>query len=89
MTAIQQALLGEVTPSLRAVTVSYELSQIHFECYFDGEISETEVEAMNCVDTELTAVFPATHTITHALYRRDYPELIPKEKIWVYYRKEI
>jgi hypothetical protein len=40
--AIQQALLGEVTANLRAVTVNYAETSIRFEAYFHGEINEEE-----------------------------------------------
>jgi hypothetical protein len=86
--AIQQSLLGEVTPSLRVVTVRYTKTNIHFEAYFHGEITAEEREAMSLVETEIMAAFPSTHTITHEMIRLDAPALIPKDRIWVYFRKE-
>lgn len=65
--AIQQALLGEISPKLRAITLSYGDETIHFDCYYDGEIFADDREAMSCVETELIAIFPETHSITHCV----------------------
>lgn len=87
--SLQRALLGEVTPRLRAVTVRHAESSIHFDAYFDGEPNEEERESMSAVETEVMAGFPATHTTTHDVIRLDPPALIPKDRIWVYFRKEL
>ncbi len=86
--AFQRALLGEVTPSLRAVTVRYDETSIHFEAFIDGEIHDEEREAMSLVETEVMAEFPSTHTITHEVIHLDAPASIPKDRTWVYFRKE-
>lgn len=86
--SLQRALLGEVGPSLRAVTVNYAESSLHFEAFFDGAITDENREAMSLVETEVMADFPSTHTITHEVTRLDAPALIPKDRTWVYYRKE-
>jgi len=88
MVAVQQALLGEVSASLRAVTVSYDENSIHLDCYYDGEIVDDDREAMSCVETELLATFPETHTITVQICRMDHPTPIPKGKIWAFCRRE-
>jgi len=88
LVALQQALLGEISDKLRAVTVSYDEESIHFVCYFDGEIQEDDWESMSCVETELLAQFPDTHQITRELVRCDCPVPIPKDRIFVFWRKE-
>lgn len=88
LVALQEALLGEVSPTLRAITVEYDDTSIHFDAYYDGEITDDYREAMLRVDTEVMAVFPETHKISHSVIRRDYPELIPKDRIWAYHRQE-
>lgn len=88
LVGIQQALLGEIDGTIRAVTVSYTENNIHFSCYLDGSVSEDHVEAMSCAETELIAMFPSNHKVTHELIRLDYPAQIPKTCEWVYYRKE-
>lgn len=86
--ALQQALLGEVTAQLRAVTVTYTETRIHFEAYYEGEIGDDEIEAMSLVATEVLAVFPSDHTVTHDVIRLDAPALLPRNGAWVYHRKE-
>lgn len=87
--SLQQALLGEITANLRAVTVTYSETSIHFEAYFDGEITDGDRESMSLVETEVMAEFPSAHTITHEVVRLDAPALIPKDRTWVYFRKEL
>lgn len=86
--ALQQALLGEVPANLRVVTVVYDESSIHFDAYFDGEITDDAREAMSRVETEVMALFPETHTVSHTTIRCDYPQPIPKDRTWVYCRQE-
>ncbi len=61
LVSLQQALLGEVSERLRAVTVSYDDKSVHFDCIYDGEIRDDDHESMSCVETELIALFPETH----------------------------
>ena len=88
LVAMQQALLGEVSNKLRAVYVSWTDSSVHFDCYFDGEIDEIDVESMWIVDTEILAAFPEAHQITHAVHRWDYPKPIPVGRMCVFSRRE-
>src|SRR5262249_15827690 len=53
--SVQRALLGEVPPALRGVTVGWDASSINIVCYFDGEISEEDQASMSCVETEVIA----------------------------------
>lgn len=85
---VQQALLGEISRRVRAVAVEYDESRIHLDFFYDGAITGEDREAAACVETELMAVFPESHGITSSTHRRDYPEPIPKEKTWVFFRKE-
>lgn len=86
--SLQRALLGEVTPNLRAVTVAFTGDSIHFEAFFDGPIGDEEREAMSLVETEVLADFPPEHRVTHQLVRLDAPTLVPKDRTWAYHRKE-
>ena len=88
LVAVQQALLGEVTVNLRAVAVAYDDRSIRLEAYFDGEITEEDKEAMSLVETELIAAFPEDHTIDVILIKWPAPQLIPKNRIWAFHRKE-
>jgi hypothetical protein len=88
LVAVQQALLGEVSSRLRCVAVTWGEVSIHLDCYFDGQVDEGDQDSMSCVETEAMAVFPSTHQISHAVHRLDYPNPIPKETTWAFFRKE-
>jgi hypothetical protein len=86
--SVQRALLSEITPNIRAVTVEYDATSIHIEMFFDGEISDDDRETVLLVDTEVLAEFPAHHRVDTVGIRRDAPAPIPKDRLWAYYRKE-
>jgi hypothetical protein len=77
--AMQLALLGEISSKIRAVTVIFKTSSIHFECFCDGEIEAIDEASMLCVDTELVAIFPENQKVTHAVKRLDSPTPIPRD----------
>lgn len=81
-------MLGEVSRHLRAVTVSYDFNSVSVDCYFDGKVSDDDRESMSLVETELLAWFPQTHSVTLRMQRLDFPNLIPKDRLWVFHRKE-
>jgi hypothetical protein len=86
--AIHAALLGEISPALRAVSVSWTDTSIHFDCYFDGEVGDEDRDSMSCVETELIAMHPETHVITHEIHRMDYPAPLPQTAERVFRRRE-
>jgi hypothetical protein len=86
--AMQVALLGEVSSELRAVSVSWSETSIHYDCYFDGEVGDENRDSMSCVETELIAMYPETHVITHEIHRIDYPVPLPQTAERVYRRRE-
>jgi hypothetical protein len=86
--AVQQALLGEVTRNLRAVTVEFDDRSLRLEAFFDVAPDEEDEEAMSLVETELIAAFPAAHAITVSLITRPAPQMIPKGRAWAYHRRE-
>lgn len=85
---MQLALLGEVPPKLRAVDVTWTDISMHFDCYFDGEVSEEDRESMSLVETGLLASFPATHAISHKVHRWDFPKRLPLVSSRVFRRRE-
>ncbi|WP_446946449.1 hypothetical protein [Rhizobium leguminosarum] len=56
--AVQQSLLGSVGPNLRAVTCSWNSSDIQIRAIFDLAVSETDKENMSEVETEIMSHFP-------------------------------
>ena len=86
---MQRALLGEIPPKLRMVSVSWTDTSIHFDCFFDGEVSDDDAESMSLVETELMAKYPETHKITHAVHRWDFPQRFPPgDGVRVFRRRE-
>ena len=56
----QRALLGYVTPGLRAVSIDYDGTDIIWCCVFDSEASkERGWEEVSCAAAEVIADFPA------------------------------
>lgn len=88
--ALQQALLGEVPNTLRAVTAVVGHRCVSVDAYFHGPISDDDLESMSLVETELVADLPEEMEIVVNSVRLDHPALIPKEdgRIWVFLRKE-
>lgn len=86
--SVQLALLGEVTPNLRAVTVEFGDGTIIVESLFDGPPSEDELEGMACAETEVLALFPETHSVSWTVTNLPAPNPIPKRKPLAFLRKE-
>ena len=84
----QIALLGAVSSNRRAVEVAFGPESSHFDAYYDGKPSDADVESMSCVDTELMAMFPGNHEVTHRVMHVDFPERLPKTRRSVFLRKE-
>ncbi len=61
--SIQRALLGEVTDGLIAVTCGLEERHIQIRAYVSGEVTEEDIERIQCVGTEVIADFPDGYTI--------------------------
>jgi len=88
LVAAQKALLGEVQPNLRMASVDVDGNKVRFELYFDGELSEDDLEAIGFIDTEMIAFLGEELQIDTIAIRLDYPEPVPKTGTWVYFRKE-
>jgi hypothetical protein len=87
--AVQSALLGEVTRSLRAVVVDhYTDTSISIVAYFDARAGEDEHEALNRAETQLIARFPEAHTISVSSVELPEPLPIPRQGLWAYCRWE-
>lgn len=61
--SLQRAMVGEVFPALRAVTVEYTSTTAHFYAYIDGSLQPEDRESISCICTEMIADFPASVTI--------------------------
>jgi hypothetical protein len=88
LVAIQQALLGEIDRSLRAVIAAWGQSDIHLRFFFDRAITDDDRESVALVETEIYATMPEGETVRSELIHLPEDNLIPKEHTWVYFRKE-
>jgi hypothetical protein len=68
--SIQRALLGEVTPNIRAVTAHIDAQTIVLRWIIDGEISDSFRHDLSAVGTEVAADF-AKHEIEEEFIRCD------------------
>jgi hypothetical protein len=89
--SLQRALLGTITPNLRAVTVDFvEINSYLNICFFyHGEVSEEVAEDINCALTEIDLDPPIIFNRNEDfIIRLDYPQKIPVQGRIVYLRNE-
>ena len=86
--SLQVALLGAVSPSLRAVSIRKRDDQAIIFFYYDGPISEEDRESASTVETELLADLYPEHPFTVELVRLDMPAALPRADFRVYHRRE-
>lgn len=86
--SLQRALLGEVFPSLRAVTAEWVPERVQFWAYVDGEPRHEDIEALSCVSAEVAADFEPGVEVDHHVVRKDAPAPIEDLRTYVYRRQE-
>ena len=86
--SIQKALLGAVTPSLRAVTIDLDenTKKLFVSFFYDGEISDEFFDLASVAITEID--LPEYELLDDQIIRLDYPAKIPFKGQLVYLRKE-
>jgi len=72
----QRALLGQVTPSLRSVSMCWDEANtvIRVRYIFDGAPSDSVKDAALCEGTQIIADFPSPWTIDEEFVNTPYPE---------------
>lgn len=61
--SIQQALVGEITCNLAAVTCGLQANRVIIKAYFLGKVAEEDIERIQCVGTEVTADLPDDYVV--------------------------
>jgi hypothetical protein len=89
--AIQKALLGNVTPNLRAVYLNYENERekkyiLNF--FYDRSPSAIEIELANLTYTSFCADFTSDYKVDVKIETVPFPEMIPMRLHCVYERYE-
>lgn len=87
--SIQVALLGHITPNLRAVSVECKENEIKLFFYYDDLPSEDERELANLSDTEFISDFPVSIKTDFEIIHLPKPTTIPRLGMFVYLRHEI
>lgn len=90
---LQTALVGEVTPEMRFISVEWSPTEIHIWVYVDGSIDEAVTEEFDAmVITEMVATFAypdqGDPVVRYDMIRCDYPERPNIGGRLVYGRKE-
>lgn len=87
--SLQRALLGNVTPNIRAIVVEIEETKITLFFYFEGETDDDDEELASVVETEVIADFDEVYSIDTKVQRLDRPQVIKNNNgVLVYLRKE-
>lgn len=86
--SFQRALLGNVPPSLRGLTVGWDQDTVRAIAYFDGIISDRDRESMSLVEAEVCADLDPIYTLRFDLIQLDAPEPLTPLKAWVFLRRE-
>lgn len=85
---VQTALLGEVSPQLRAVGFKQLDGAIALVFYYDGPIADADHESASRVETEVIASLADDVRVTSEVRRLDAPNKPQAPQRWVYYRRE-
>jgi len=86
--SLQRALLGQVSPQLRGVSVDQNAEQILLKFFVDGPITEEDAAAALEVETELLADLPPQKRVDTEVLRLDIPRRLPDADLWVFRRRE-
>lgn len=88
--SVQRALLGNVTPNLRALDVLIkDEKNLELIFYYDKELSEIEEELPSLTETELASDFPEPdYHVTGVVKVLPYPARVPQNGFLVYLRYE-
>jgi len=86
--SVQRALLGEVFPALRGVSIELDDSKICLVCIVDGMLSSEDAESLSCIESEVMADFPEEYEVSLETVRCDAPAEMPTCSVWAYRRRE-
>jgi hypothetical protein len=85
--SLQRALLGEVSPFLRAAGARSLSNGWRIVFVYDGEIRPTDHDSATAAVAEVLADY-GDEVISDEIVRVDAPELLPGMEAWAYRRRE-
>lgn len=86
--SLQRALLGEVFPALRVLTVDWSDAAVKFWAYVDGALRSEDAESLSCVSAAVAADFWPGVDIDYEIVRCDSPSPIRDARTRVFARRE-
>jgi hypothetical protein len=88
--AVQHAVLGVVTPELRAVVVDFEKEKplLYIRFYYDTDVPQNLIELWHASIHEASRNFGTVCLLDSGVERVDYPKEIPFRGRYAYFRKE-
>ena len=88
--SVQQAMLGVVTPELRAVVVDFDAVKplLYIRFYYDGEVPEKLLDLWQCAINEASTEFSPNCMLDGKVERADSPRSFPFRGRYAYFRKE-
>jgi hypothetical protein len=86
--SLQRAMLGEVFPALRAVSVDWSDRMVKFFAYVDGPLADEDAESLSCISAEVAADFWSGVDIDYEVVQVDAPNRIVDERTRVFHRRE-
>ena len=86
--SLQRAILGEVFPALRMVTVEWSHAEVKFFAYVDGPLTDEDEESLSCISAEVAADFWSGIDTNYVVVRADLPTRIDDTRTRVFRRRE-
>jgi hypothetical protein len=83
-----KALIGEITPSLRCVSVEEKNKTILWKCVFDSNVTEDDFELLSAAATEVIADYPSPYGIEEIIIVIPCPQPTEPLKHVIYHRHE-
>lgn len=84
----QRALLGMITPNMRAITVGWQGPRIRLRFYFSYPPSEAEIELTSTVAGEMIADFEEATIAEEAMVSQEKLSNLELLDAWIYIRRE-
>jgi len=82
------ALLGEITPCLRSVSVELREKKIVWQCLFDSDATEDDFELLSSASTELIADYDWTYKLEEIIKCVPFPQNMKHLENLIYLRHE-
>jgi hypothetical protein len=83
-----RALIGEITPSLRSVSLEERNTTIFWKCVFDTNATEDDFELLSAAAAQVIADFPNVNGLEEIIIVIPFPKPTEPLKNLIYHRHE-